>query len=169
MSYFCHDCGTVIEEDDTNLCGKCAKKQHPTPMTNPAVEALKPCAHCGSSHVRPVKVDIKYERNSCFRVKCDSCGAYGPPASIMAKNDSMDYDGAKERAISAWNRRAQAEQTPVDGRVVSEELFSRIDDFLTDCEVGFHGYGPEEPKTLATAILKELRAQPSETVRREGE
>ena len=180
-------------------------------MTNPAVEALKPCPFCGSTHLS----------DSYVYVRCDMCGANGPEMNGGRNDDHADWVD-HERAIAAWNRRAQAEQTPVAGRVVSEELWaylieyceasqplvalctksgetprllknlealrtaptvaamstgrvigeelvSKIDDFLTDCEVGFHGYGPEEPKTLATAILKELRAQPSETVRREGE
>lgn len=84
------------------------------------------------------------------------------------------YDGLKHKYVTLKEieealRAAPTVAATSTGRVIGEELVSKIDDFLTDCEVGFHGYGPEEPKTLATAILKELRAQPSETVRREGE
>jgi uncharacterized membrane protein YvbJ len=31
MSYFCHDCGTVIEEDTDTLCGRCQRTtDHPS-------------------------------------------------------------------------------------------------------------------------------------------
>lgn len=39
MSYYCHDCGTVIEEDDTDLCPDCKKKKV-IPM-NPIDQALE--------------------------------------------------------------------------------------------------------------------------------
>ena len=54
------------------------------------------CPFCGSIQTRIVDTALKYERDVYWRVKCDSCGAYGPAVSRMYKRDD---------AIMLWNKR----------------------------------------------------------------
>src|SRR6185295_7424636 len=72
-----------------------------TPMTNPAVEALKPCPFCGG------EVTWLDWHGVTIRHKSDLAG--------MKCVEVGDRWARKEDAIEAWNRRAQAEQTPVGG------------------------------------------------------
>jgi Lar family restriction alleviation protein len=55
------------------------------------------CPFCGSIRTRIVDTALKYERDVYWRVKCDTCGAYGPAVSKnMYKRDD---------AIILWNNR----------------------------------------------------------------
>jgi Lar family restriction alleviation protein len=57
------------------------------------------CPFCGSIQTRIVDTSLKYERDVYWRVKCDSCGAYGPAVSKnMYKRDD---------AIILWNNRSK--------------------------------------------------------------
>jgi uncharacterized Zn finger protein len=51
------------------------------------------CPRCASSDVEVVPVE--YERRPAFGVRCNECGAFGPPSH------SLD----PQHAIAAWNQR----------------------------------------------------------------
>ena len=53
---------------------------------------IKPCPFCGSNSL------IIESNNSYFRINCGKCECHGP------KEDTY------EKAISAWNRRAEEEK-----------------------------------------------------------
>ena len=77
---------------------------------------LKPCPFCGSydTHYSQKRVQCDYGTNARYHaaVYCRKCNAYGRRV-LSEKADSRDYaamrrvtDGLREKAIEAWNRRA---------------------------------------------------------------
>jgi len=124
--------------------------------TNPAVEALKPCPFCGSH-------DVDTWNDTVF---CKRCGG-----------TTSDHESIG-KAAEAWNRRAQADQTPVAGRVISEGLLETVLEWLENAQAE-EVQRSEERDPQTDSLMEALRAaptaadastaEPSETVRREGE
>jgi len=120
-------------------------------MTNPAVEALKPCPFCGSENVGLV---------DALGMRWGKCG------DCLASGSAIDDPDKPERSIRAWNRRAQAEQTPVAGRLINEELYRQLErciEVIDDEDIsGFSYYdGTEHKYVTLTEIEDALRASPS--------
>lgn len=169
MSYFCHDCGTVIEEDDTNLCGKCAKKQHPTPMTNPAVEALKKIDLILMDVGRASSRDMLTTVVHIARKTAKEALAQAEQTPVGGGEDCPDCQGRGWYAEEQGGGPVQVQcesclgrgtiQSPPPsganppgreaGRWVSEELFQTICEELEHCK-----HGPSD-------YLEEFRASPS--------
>ena len=113
-------------------------------MTNPAVEALKPCAHCG--HSEPLYNDY---------------GSDGKMVACPVCKVSTDFWPTEKMAFENWNRRAQAEQAPVAGRVVSEELWAYLVEYCEASQplVALCTKSGETPRLLKN--LEALRAAPT--------
>lgn len=71
----------------------------PAPALRTAVDRGA-CPYCGGNKCRSISVAIKYERDTWWRVKCDTCGSYGP----MGKT--------KQDAINLFTNRAALAAAP---------------------------------------------------------
>ena len=129
-------------------------------MTNPAVEALKPCPFCGG------EVTWLDWHGVTIRHKSDLAG--------MKCVEVGDRWARKEDAIEAWNRRAQAEQTPVAGlfanrediyeairysELVSDDVASELADVLerrSPPPSGANPPGREAGRIISEELAKEL-------------
>ncbi len=77
---------------------------------------LKPCPFCGGTKL---KVDSKKSNNTKWEgsayytshvvtVRCNRCFTRGPATSVWLRHSSYGaVDAGKEKAIEAWNRRAE--------------------------------------------------------------
>jgi len=92
----------------------------PAPLAPELAEAENGCPFCGSHRARLVGVEIKYERDRYYRVKCDECGAYGPAVSAYQSNYSLNgVEALKAKAQNLWKNRtllrhARAQQPNTD-------------------------------------------------------
>ena len=78
---------------------------------------LKPCPFCGNTDIRfSVKTTtIKFKRAYHFAMYCPKCNCYG--ARVLWKHDGKmgrcdieKNEDFKQKAIKAWNRRADNER-----------------------------------------------------------
>lgn len=88
-------------------------------MTNPAVEALKPCPFCGVE-AEVLSVGSNYIIVGCPGTKYQEM--------LCPRPSQIIYDHGNGFDPKWWNRRAQAEQTPVGG--TGQEEWERLRDEL---------------------------------------
>lgn len=79
-----------------------------------------PCPFCGYI---PWESSFDYSRQFKRAVKCDNCGAVGPPV----EQQGVDYHECEEKARAAWNKRAMMIQ--VDARNMPKQF----DDMCPHC------------------------------------
>jgi Lar family restriction alleviation protein len=127
-----------------------AEKQTIVALGNPL-----PCPFCGAKAELSEWEEVDAKRWAA-RVACNHCDAKG--SAGYADNWRGCFDAVndlhKDRAISAWNRRAAAPQAP---RYVGIPSMEWIDTFLRNvCELPDRNSPEGEPDAIV-ATLKELR------------
>lgn len=75
-------------------------------MENPYLKNASACPHCGGRDL----LFIEYpERSYALHVMCRDCKCHGPAVKYNPREFGMPYNGDRDAAVVAWNRRARSD------------------------------------------------------------